>query len=234
MPPTGVRPSGSIGFALQTDPSPRWPTVLRRLVEPPASRLNPQSLYTVHHEINSKTHHASSLHLHPRAATAAARDAARRVRLPRRALRVESESRAASAAASAPPAAAAAAAAPPPEREAHLPDAARRVRRSRRARQAQSQSRAAPAAASAPAAAAPLPPAATETGSAGAEALAELRAAPRTPRCGPSYEHTVRQRRAASPAASRESSAAGCAQQPPRQRRAAATSALTDNCHWRL
>ena len=95
----------------------------------------------------------------------------------------------------------------------------------------QSQSRAAPAAASPPSAAPSPPPAATERGSAGAEALAERRAAPRTPRCGPSDERSVRRRRAASPAVSRESGATTCAQPPPRQRRAAATSA---NCHWRF
>jgi hypothetical protein len=46
VPPTGVRPSGSICRALRTQQSPRWPTVLRRLVEPPASRLTPRSPYT--------------------------------------------------------------------------------------------------------------------------------------------------------------------------------------------
>ena len=60
------------------------------------------------------------------------------------------------------------------------------------------------------------PPAATERGSAGAEAL---------PGRGRSDERSLRRRRAASPAVSRESDAAACAQQPPRQRRAAATSA---------
>ena len=58
-----------------------------------------------------------------------------------------------------------------------------------------------------------------------AEALAERRAAPRTPRRGRSDERSVRRPRAASPAVSRESGAAACAQQPPRQRRAAATAA---------
>ena len=46
VPPTGVRPSGSTGRALRAGPSPRWPTVLRRLVEPPASRLTPRSPYS--------------------------------------------------------------------------------------------------------------------------------------------------------------------------------------------
>jgi len=58
-----------------------------------------------------------------------------------------------------------------------------------------------------------------------AEALADPRAAPRTPRRGRSDERSVRRPRAASPAVSRESGAAACAQQPPRQRRAAATAA---------
>ena len=77
VPPTGVKtiriyrarpPDGPVPAMAHGPPSPG---------RPPASRLNPPVL-VVHHEINSKIHHASSLHLHPRAATAAARDAARR------------------------------------------------------------------------------------------------------------------------------------------------------------
>ena len=41
-----VRPSGSACRVLRTQQSPRWPTVLRRQVEPPASRLTPQSSYS--------------------------------------------------------------------------------------------------------------------------------------------------------------------------------------------
>ena len=56
-----------------------------------------------------------------------------------------------------------------------------------------------------------------------AEALADPRAAPRTPRRGWSDERCACWRRAAVPVVARESGAAACAQQQPRQRRAVAT-----------
>ena len=78
----------------------------------PCLPVEPPVLVLDHMKYTQRSTTATTLHLHRRAAIAAARDAARRLRCPPRAQRVESESRATPPAASAPaPAAAAAAAA---------------------------------------------------------------------------------------------------------------------------
>jgi hypothetical protein len=46
VPPTGVKTIRISPVRPPGERSPRWPTVLRRLVEPPASRLTPRSPYT--------------------------------------------------------------------------------------------------------------------------------------------------------------------------------------------
>ena len=46
VPPTGVKTIRISPVRPPGERSPRWPKVLRRLVEPPASRLNPQSSYS--------------------------------------------------------------------------------------------------------------------------------------------------------------------------------------------
>ena len=46
VPPTGVRPSGSIQYALRAKGPRNGPTVLRRLVDPLPPGLTPQSSYS--------------------------------------------------------------------------------------------------------------------------------------------------------------------------------------------
>jgi len=46
VPPTGVKTIRISPVRPSGERSPRWPKVLRRLVEPPASRLTPRSPYT--------------------------------------------------------------------------------------------------------------------------------------------------------------------------------------------